>query len=77
MATPEAKARYQKRFHTAEVPFALLKQVMNLRRFLLRGLEKVKTEWLWACTAFNMAKLIRAVVRLRAEFAALAAAAEE
>lgn len=73
MATPEATARYQKRFHSAEVPFAILKHVMNLRRFLLRGLEKVKTEWLWACTAYNMAKLMRAVVRLRAEFATLAA----
>ena len=50
---------------------------MNLRRFLLRGLEKVKTEWLWACTAFNLSKLIRAVARLRAEFMALATAAEE
>lgn len=74
MATPEAQARYGKRFHAAEVPFALLKQVMNLRRFLLRGLEGVQTEWLWGCTAFNLAKLIRGVARLRAELWALAGA---
>jgi hypothetical protein len=77
MATPEAQQRYQKRFHTGEVPFAILKQVMNLRRFLLRGLENVKTEWLWGCTAFNLAKLIRHTPRLRAQFAALAGMAAE
>jgi len=72
MATAEARARYEKRFHAAEVPFAILKQVMNLRRFLLRGLEKVRTEWLWGCTAYNLAKLTRHVLRLRATFEALA-----
>jgi transposase len=77
MATPEAQQRYQKRFHTGEVPFAILKQVMNLRRFLLRGLENVKTEWLWGCTAFNLAKLIRHTARLRAQFAAPAGTAAE
>jgi hypothetical protein len=30
-------------------------------------------EWLWACTGYNLRKLILAVGRLRAEFAALAA----
>lgn len=77
MATAEAKKRYGKRFHTAEVPFAILKHVMNLRRFLLRGLEKVKTEWLWGCTAFNLAKLIRNIARLRAELESLAAEGAE
>ncbi|MCK4341782.1 MAG: hypothetical protein KAY37_15300 [Phycisphaerae bacterium] len=33
----------------------MLKQILGLRQFLLRGLDKVKTEWLWACTAFNQA----------------------
>jgi transposase len=77
MATPESKARYGKRFHAAEVPFAILKHVMNLRRFLLRGLERVKTEWLWGCTAFNLVKLMRGIARLRAKLGALAAAAAE
>ena len=31
-------------------------------------LENVKTEWLWTCTAFNLKKLTREVVRLRAHF---------
>lgn len=72
MAREDAKATYRKRLHTGETPFAILKQVMNVRQFLLRGLEKVKTEWLWACTAFNLAKLVRQTARLRAEFAKLA-----
>jgi hypothetical protein len=73
MAQEDSQATYRKRLHTAETPFALLKHVMNMRQFLLRGLEKVKTEWRWACTAFNLAKLLRHVARLRAEFAKLAA----
>ncbi len=50
-----------------------MKRVMNLRRFLLRGLRHVQTEWLWGCTAFNLSKLMRAVVRLCAELSELPA----
>ena len=75
MATDESRERYQVRFHTAEVPFAILKQIIGLRRFLLRGLEKVRTEWLWGCTAYNLAKLVRGIAALRAERAAVLGAA--
>lgn len=44
MHTPEAKARYKRRLHGVETPFAWIKEVLGLRQFLLRGLEKVKTE---------------------------------
>ena len=67
MATPEGREVYQPRAWVAETPFAILKAVMGNRQFLLRGLEKVKTEWLWAATAFNLAKLARALGTLRAE----------
>jgi len=30
------------------------KHVLGLRQFLLQGLEKVRTEWLWACTGYNL-----------------------
>jgi transposase len=76
MSRPESRAIYQRRFHAAETPFAILKQIMNLRQFLHRGLEKVKTEWLWACTALNLAKLVRAIGRLRAHFSRLMAEGE-
>jgi transposase len=59
MATPKGRAVYRQRAWIAETPFGILKAVMGIRQFLLRGLEKVKTEWLWAVTAFNLAKLAR------------------
>ena len=74
MSTPAARELYRQRPRIAETPFAILKSVMGLRQFLLRGLEKVQTEWLWAVTAFNLMKLVRALGALRAERAALAAA---
>jgi len=73
MRTPEARTRYARRFHAGETPFGWLKHVLGLRQFLLRGLEKVRTEWLWACTGYNLRKLILEVGRLRAKFAAVAA----
>ena len=42
----------------AETPNGFIKQVMGLRQFRLRGLDKVRTEWLWACTAFNIRKSV-------------------
>ena len=59
MATPEGNAAYRKRAPIAETPFAALKAHFNFRQFLLRGLEKVKTEMHWAVTAFNVRKLTR------------------
>src|SRR6185436_13896039 len=51
MKTASASEKYKHRFHAAETPFGWLKHVLGLRQFLLRGFEKVQTEWLWACTA--------------------------
>lgn len=71
MSSEAGRAMYAKRLHAGEVPFAIIKRIMGLRQFLLRGLEKVRTEWLWACTAFNLMKLQRETARMRAEFACL------
>jgi hypothetical protein len=76
MQRPEAKEQYKRRLHGAETPFAWIKDVLGLRQFLLRGLEKVKTEWLWACTAYNLRKLLLGIARLRAELAATMRTAE-
>lgn len=70
MATPEGRELYKQRPRIAETPFGILKHIMGLRQFLLRGLEKVKTEWRWACTAFNLGKIIRARALLRASILA-------
>lgn len=67
MASESGRRLYNQRPRIAETTFGILKAVMGLRQFLLRGLEKVKTEWRWAATAFNIAKLVRAIGRLRAE----------
>lgn len=58
MATPQAKAKYARRRHVGEWPFAVLKQQWGARQFLLRGLEKVRTEWRWLATAFNLWRIM-------------------
>jgi transposase len=69
-ARPQGRAMSVLRRWRVEGTFGILKAVMGLRQFLLRGLEKVRTEWLWACTAFNLRKLVADVRRLRQRFAA-------
>ena len=58
MNDPGIKERYKKRLHYGEVQFAFIKQWMNLRQFLTRGVEKVQQEWTWACLAYNLRKLM-------------------
>jgi hypothetical protein len=65
MATPEAQATYALRRHAGERPFAMIKHHFGLRRFLLRGLAQVRTEWRWAATAFNLQRLM-SLMRSRA-----------
>ena len=67
LKTESGKKAYARRAPLAETPNGFIKEVIGLRQFLLRGLEKVRTEWLWACTASNMKKLVSAIGRLRAE----------
>ena len=69
MRLDESKARYKVRQHIGETPFAVLKAVMGVRQFLLRGHEGVQTEWLWGTTAFNLKKLIGFAGLFRAELA--------
>ena len=72
METEKARVTYNRRMHIGETPFAIIKGILEVRRFLLRGLEKVRTEWRWVCTAYNLKKLIAAVGALRAEGGKLA-----
>ena len=69
-ASPQGRAMSVLRRWRVEGTFGILKAVMGLRQFLLRGLEKVRTEWLGACTAFNLRKLVADVRRLRQRLAA-------
>ena len=68
MQTTAAQEAYSRRTHAGELPFAVIKVMFDLRRFLLRGIEGVGQEWRWASTAFNLKKLMRAWNALRATF---------
>ena len=48
---------YRLRKQTVEPVFGQIKQARGLRQFLLRGLDKVKQEWVLVCTAHNLLKL--------------------
>jgi hypothetical protein len=42
-----------------EPVFATIKQAMGFRRWTVRGLENVRTQWALLCTAFNLKKIYR------------------
>jgi hypothetical protein len=54
---PQNKELLAKRKQIVELVFGIIKNVMGFRKFTVRGLEKVKTQWALICTAFNLRKL--------------------
>ena len=48
---------YRLRKQTVEPVFGQIKEARGFRRFLHRGLEKVRAEWRLVCTAHNLLKL--------------------
>jgi transposase len=71
MKTEEAQKAYSRRQHIGELPFAVIKAMFDMRRFLLRGIEGVGQEWRWAATAFNLKKLMSRREELRAGLASI------
>jgi len=59
LETEDAKARYAKRKQTVEPVFGIIKSVMGFRRFHLRGLRNVASEWLLIALAYNCRRLHR------------------
>jgi hypothetical protein len=59
LRTKVGKAIYKKRKETVEPVFGIIKGVMGFRQFMLRGLEKVNTEWTLVRAAYNFKKLHR------------------
>ena len=49
-----------------EPVFGVIKEQFGLRQFLLRGRAKVRSMWRLTCAVFNMMKLYRAKVDLKA-----------
>ena len=53
------RALLKKRGSTVEPVFGWIKEGMKFRRWTVRGLEKVQTQWLLLCTAANLVRLHR------------------
>jgi Transposase DDE domain len=59
LASQEGKARYALRRSTVEPVFGQIKEARGIRRFRLRGLFKVTSEWRLICATHNLLKLFR------------------
>ena len=54
---PGGPARYAQRKWLSEAPNGWIKEVLGLRRFSVRGLDKVRWEWNSVCLALNVKRL--------------------
>jgi transposase len=59
LATDTGKALYALRKSTVEPVFGQIKEARGIRRFRLRGLTKVASEWKLICATHNLLKLFR------------------
>ncbi len=59
LRTPEGRALYARRKVIVEPVFGQIKGVRGFRRFLLRGLSKVRGEWRLVCLTHNLLKIWR------------------
>jgi len=57
MTTQSGRALYGLRKQTVEPVFGIIKQVMGLRQFSMRGLDKVAGEWTLATLAWNVKRM--------------------
>jgi len=55
--TPEGKALYARRKVIVEPVFGQIKEARGFRRFLLRGLQKIRGEWRLVCLGHNLLKI--------------------
>jgi hypothetical protein len=60
LKTAKGRALYKMRKAIVEPVFGQIKAARGIRAFLLRGLEKVSTEWKLICATHNLLKLFRA-----------------
>jgi len=59
LQTSEGRAVYAKRKSTVEPTFGIIKSVLGLRQFLLRGMEAVGHEWTLVCIGWNLKRMHR------------------
>ena len=62
--SPRGKRIYALRKVLVEPVFGQIKAAMGFRRFSLRGLQKVNSEWGIVCVCHNLLKIFRARKRL-------------
>ena len=61
MQTAEARDAFRRRKQLIEPVFGIIKEQQAGRRFLLRGLEAVRSEWTMLAVAFNLRTLAKAL----------------
>jgi transposase len=66
LETNAGKELYGLRKQTVEPVFGIIKEVLGFRRFLLRGLEKVNLEWTLVSTSYNLKRLFKLGMRMKA-----------
>ena len=59
LTTPAGRALYRVRKMTVEPVFGQIKEARGIRRFRLRGLQRVQSEWKLICATHNLLKLFR------------------
>ncbi len=59
LLTKRGRGIYKKRSCSIEPVFGQIKQCLGMDRFLRRGLEAVRSEWMLACSISNLMKLCR------------------
>ena len=57
LTTESGRALYALRKQTVELVFGIIKQVMGLRQFSMRGLNKAAGEWTLATLAWNVKRM--------------------
>ncbi|MDR1871291.1 MAG: transposase [Deltaproteobacteria bacterium] len=56
LKTDEGKNVYAKRKQVVEPAFGIIKSVMKIRKFMLRGIKQVNNEWNLICMCYNIKK---------------------
>ena len=57
--TPAGKALYARRKVIVEPVFGQIKEAHGFRRFLLRGIDNIRSEWRLVCLTHNLLKIWR------------------
>ena len=59
LGTESGRALYAQRKTIVEPVFGQIKEARSFRRFLLRGLDKIRGEWRLVCLTHNLLKIWR------------------